>query len=201
MADATSIQIIGDWQRQMDVPLKQALLVGKDVFRRSGPKAVKQAVVWMAQSASKITPRAKKNRKVERDGSNGGYVNTYAKNSRKPVRVYQHQFRPTSPRPLEGTWEAAKKVASAGMAKRSWLWGLTKGRGRGPSGTSSVSGFKIGTDRVGYVKRNKLDYILKIMPTGWLGSVTRKATNRILGAAANRMKRDHAKGIERIRAR
>ena len=202
MATATTIKAVGNWNQKMAVTLDRALAVSRDLFRRSGPQACRHAVILMAQSASKMAPKAKKNRKVEYEGKNR-YVTTYSKDQGGshygPKRVYQRQFALGSDRPLEGTWEKAKLIANCGMAKRSWMWGLKQGKGYGPKGSSGVGTFKVGLDRVGFYKRNKLSYILKIMPSGWLRQVTEMATNRIMAQAARKLEKQFKQKVQRGR--
>ena len=199
MATITTIKAVGNWNQKMAVTLDRALAVSRDLFRRSGPQACRHAVILMAQSASKMTPKAKKNRKVLHHGSSRmKYVDTYIQGATSPRKVFEIQFRPNSPRPLSGTWEKAKLIKSAGMARRSWMWQLKAGN-TGPVGSSSIAAFLVGSDGCGFKKRNKLDYIIKILPIGWKASVVAAATNRIMAQAARKLEKQFKRKAQRGR--
>jgi len=201
MANEFTMRTVGNWSQKMAVPLSDALKVSKDLFRRSGPDACKHAVILMAQSARAMTPQAKKNRKVMSD-SRGKYVQ-YDRPGKNPAKVYKWMFNrgeSVSSRhgDFKGTWEGAKRIQNRGLAKRSWMWQL-EARRKPISGASLVAFTKEGTEQVGYVKHNKLDYILKIMPAGWLAAVTQKATNKIMAQAGRKLGKQFQRALTKVK--
>jgi len=180
----------------MEVPLSDALRVSKDLYRRSAPQACKHAVILMAQSAKVETPQSKPNRPVLREGRKR-YVEVYHKGGKAPTRVYVSQTQdPISD--LFGQWDKVRKIGGRGMAKRSWMWQL-KRESKPLRGATYARSFKVGEDRVGFVKRNKLDYILKIMAPGWLERATTKASNKIMAQAAKKLGAQFQRALFRVR--
>lgn len=194
MPENATIKALNDWKQEATAPLKVALEVSKDVFGREAPDACKHAVILMAQSAAKLAPKSRTQRQVV-SAAWGKYVDTYQQGKREPTRLWKHQFDDPKRYNLTGTWEQAKKIGNRGLGSRSWMWQLGGNRAPIP-GASYVSAFKAG-EKVGYVKRNKLSYIDKIMPTGWLAEVERLATNKIMGQAFAKLQKAQARAMER----
>jgi hypothetical protein len=187
MATEATLKIVGDWKIIGTAPLKDALAVSVAMFGRTTPEACKHAVTLMAQSAAAMTPKGKARRPVLRDVM-GPYVETWKQGDTSPKRLYKFKFMPgnmAKRQELTGDWEAAKRIANTGVGKRSWMWQL--GGGAAIPGASYVSAFKAGDKAVGYVKRNKMSYILKILPGGWQEVCAQKATNKILAQAAKKI--------------
>ena len=67
MAGAVSIKMLGDWRKEVGVPLRDALAVSMDICGRTGEEACKHAIILMAESARALARQAPKNRKVQHD--------------------------------------------------------------------------------------------------------------------------------------
>ena len=191
MANPVSIKMIGDWKKEIGVPLRNALAVSMDVTGRTGAEACKHAIILMAQSARALTPQSKKKRKVERDASNYGaeYVNVWSKG--RESRFYRWNFLRKSK--AKGTWEQAQQIKNRGLAKRSWIWGL-KALGKTMAGSRPMSGIAIvksilGEKSSGYILTDRMSYLLRILPAGWEQSVAMKAGNKIMAQARDKLQR------------
>lgn len=206
MAGAASLKLIGDWNAKVGVGLRDALSVSMDVAGRTGEQACQHALILMAQSARALTVTAKKNRQVLLDARLHGakYVENWVKGKTEPQRLYKFQFdgAANARDAIPGTWENARKIGNAGLAKRSWMWGLAKLKpmhtGKAIPGASRV--FAVTSEKVnGYIKENRLDYILKAMPSGWEASVAQAATNKIMAQARMRLERQWEREARRQR--
>jgi hypothetical protein len=146
-----------------------------------------------------LTPKAKKNRKVLNAGRGLKYVETYNKHG-AVKRLFQFRFtdKVSGAGRLDGTWEDAKRIGGSGLAKRAWMWQLASGSKWIPSATSA-SAFKVGNDRVGFVKRNKLAYIMKIMPPGWREIAANNATKKVMAQAAKKLGAQFQRALFRVR--
>jgi len=199
-----SLKIIGNWSKEIGVPLRDALAVSMDVIGKTGEQACRQAIIFMATSLSssknKLTPQSKKKRPVERDAQhhNTEYVNVWHKG--KQSRFYRWNFLRDSN--VKGTWEQAQQIKNSGLARRSWLWGL-KGLGK-EMGTNPIPGVAntisiLGDKACGYILRNSLSYMTKILPAGWEATVSRLAGNRIMGMARAKIERQWQSEMRRSR--
>lgn len=193
MASTATLKTIGNWDKQIGVPLADALGVSMDIMGRTGEEACRHALILMAQSARAMTKQAPKNRKVMRDQNGASYIEAFTK-AGQPTRVYKWQFGDRAPenRRLDGTWDEALTIGNRGLGKRSWMWGLAKlgakntgGAIRGTSAVFSVTGAQAN----GYIKENRLSYILKAMPAGWEAAVVLRAGNKIMAQARAKMER------------
>ena len=205
MASPASLQIIGDWRKEIGVPLRDALAVSIDVIGKSGEEACRQAVIFMAQAAASpsnnITPRAKRNREIKVDVKLHGakYVDIYKKGQSDPVRFYQFQAKRIS----DDAWTNARKIGNAGLARRSWMWGLkkldsSKVTSRPISGIARTFAIR-GKQACGYILQNSLSYLVKILPAGWEAIVERSAGNRIMAMARNKLERQWQSEMRRSR--
>jgi hypothetical protein len=197
MADPiVTLTPVGNWTQQTHTGLSNALAASMNIMNKTGEQACRQAIIFMAQSAGKLAKGSRrKNRQIHTD-EHGKYVNIYTQKRSDPYKAYEWMFSDDNMQErIKGTWENAKKIGSKGLAQRSWLWGLKRLGGRPKSapiaGTSIVQTIR-GPDASGYVKVNKLSYILKAMPAGWESMVAQSATNRILKIAAGKMERQAA---------
>ena len=189
MAGAVSIKMVGDWRKEVGVPLRDALAVSMDICGRTGEQACKHAIILMAESARARARQAPKNRKAQQDpsvrGKGGQYVDVWNQGRPRPTRRYRFQF-------SEESWESARVIYNRGLAQRSWMWGLAKlgartGGQRAPiRGASRVWTLRK-TGVSGYIKENRLDYIQKAMPAGWESLVALAATNKIMAQARNKL--------------
>jgi len=195
MAGMVSFKAIGNWNKQIGVPLRDALAVSMDITGRSGEQASRHALILMAQSARAVTKQARKNRRQRKD-EHGRYVEVWKGVMRK---LYQWAFSDDNPNRVEGTWDNAQQVGARGLAKRSWMWGLArlgaKKTGKQISGTSKV--YTIKSEKVnGYIKENRLDYITKVLPGGWELEVARRAGNKIMAQARNKLQAKWRKAMK-----
>jgi hypothetical protein len=184
---AGGIQFVKDWKKEMQVPLTSALSVTHELCGRSLAEACKHAIILMAQSARKLTPQARKRRKIERDGRRQFYT-AYRKTGVK------RWYLPSRSEPdYEAKKDAWGRVRNVGLAKRSWMWGLKGLKGSGDTG--KPMGGMAQLERVltrtvgGFILRNKLPYIAGIMPAGWDGAVQQTAANRIMKQAQLKLER------------
>ena len=189
---ASALQTVGDWKKEIGVPLRDALAVSMNIMGRTGEEACRHSMILMAQSARAATKQSKVKRPVlkETDQGLGEYVETYNQGNGTPSRVFKFRFSPTiaAEDRLPGTWQQAKRIANRGMAKRAWMWGLNKigasNTGKPYPGTSrfySILGEKV----CGYIKENRLSYIAhrNAMDAGWEAAVERTAGNKIMAQA------------------
>ena len=203
-----SIQAIGDWKSEIGVPMKTALAVTMETLAVDGEKACRRYLILAAKAARKMTKTARKNRPIERDivmGRELQFVTVYAKNG-EPKKLHKHRFGPSADPAtrLEGTWEGAKVIGNAGLAKRSWFWSLGRFGLKSPRppirGTSRLLSIRQATV-AGYIKENRLDYIHAAMPAGWEQRIAVGVGNKIMGQARDQLKRRWARqmGIQNWR--
>jgi hypothetical protein len=205
---AATLTVLGDWPQEINSTLQKALAASMFMCGRTGEEACKHALILMAQSASKMTPKAPARRPVEtnsqfrhllRKNENGS---TY-KEARQAGRYMGYYFKWTAMRlnqqpnpdvPLFGnTRNSVAMIAKSrrGLAQRSWFWGL--GQVGGFEGKPLAGAYRMFTinsgdgKTVGYGKEDRLGYIAKIMPSGWNQSVAQLAGNKIMKMAANRI--------------
>ena len=187
------LKILGNWRKEVGVPLGDALAVSMDVMLRNGKEACKHAMILMAQSARALTKKAKANRPIKTNNAGAEYVEIYRQGER-PFRRYKFQYDTDDPKwKAEGTWKDAKRIPERrrGLAKRSWMWGLAKLKpgmhtGWAIPGLSKVWAIT-GTQWSGYIKENRLPYVQKIMGPGWEAKVTTTAGNKIMAQARNKI--------------
>ncbi|MFH1603761.1 MAG: hypothetical protein ABIH03_07625, partial [Pseudomonadota bacterium] len=107
-----------------------------------------------------------------------------------------------------GTFEGAREIRGRGLAKRSWMWGLSaiKGDVAGYRGAGAARKPLLGVARAytvgrgdvqGYVLENHLSYMLKIIPPGYEAICARKATNLIMKRAEMKMVKDFERSVGR----
>jgi hypothetical protein len=207
MASIASIKMVGDWTKQVSMPLHDYIGISMDVLGRNGEQACKHAIIKMAQSARAQTPQSPKNRKIERDGElRGAQFVTVFKSNGEESRIYKFQFDKRAQREgsaLKGTWEQARNIAHRGLAKRSWMWGL-KAFGKDDSGQKPLNGVTtlktvLGEKSCGYVLTDKLTYLMKILASGWSAAVGQAYGNQVMHAAARKIERDVARELSQAR--
>jgi len=198
MPQEFTIRAVNDWRGEMRTDLSRALRVSMDVWNRDGEQATKHMLIVMAQSARASTPQAKKRRKVLRD-ERGQYVEIYRNGEAR--KTYRWMFEGSSPM-RRGTWEGVRNIPSRGLAKRSWMWGLSRVGGKGDkrkpiAGTSVVAQLRRGRRAVGWQKTNRLGYIDDIMPSGYQRIAESKAVNKVMKQAETRMVRAYERKVGR----
>jgi len=196
---AVTAKMVGDWSKQMAVPLGNALQATTELTGKDGRKAVEQAMVYMARSAKAATKQAKKNRKVLKGDRGVKYVEKIYKDG-KIKRLYEAGFPDSRGR----TWATAKEITSRGLAKRSWMWGVAglrggKVKGHAIAGVNTMAEF-LSPTKVGLIMTNKLNYILKAAPAGVAEIAAQKASNQIMAQAAKKMERKFSVEIPRLAA-
>jgi len=184
-----NLKMIGSWKKEMQVPLGQALAVTHEFCGRSLAEACKHAIILMAKSAGKLTPQARKRRKIEHEGRRQFYT-AYRKTGIKRWYLPSRRREPDAYAIAKEKWGI---IRNRGLAKRSWLWGLKGLQGAGNTGKElgGVTGMvKVLTKTVGgFILQNKLNYLLKIMPAGWEMSVQQSAANKIMKQAQMKLER------------
>lgn len=198
------IKMVGDWRQGITDPLGMALATSVAVCGRTMAEACKHAIILMAQSAAALTPQAKRKRKIERDMRLHGaeYVTVHKKEGAQS-RIYKFKFNPIEQArsgALKGTWEQAQNIANRGLAKRSWMWGL-RGLGQ-PSVSRPIPGVAyvksiISETHAGYILRDTLKYLIKILPAGWEQTVKQKAENKIMRQAKMKLEREWGSAMRR----
>jgi hypothetical protein len=162
----------------------------------------------MAQSAAKLTKIAVKSREVVRNPSFRHYI------KKEQYKQIAMRDGPDALKPYYA-WTATKlmqggkwkpifanskaviaRIKSRGLGRRSWGWSF--GKGKPIDGVTQMYSL-VGKDRgpymsdnmtVGYVLRNRLDYITKALPAGWEQDVESKASNKLMAQAAKKMEYD-----------
>ena len=189
MADSITLEQVGNWRKELGVPLAQALSVSMNVTGKTGEKACRQALIFMAQSAGRLATRARKNRRMFKD-EHGQYVNIWSKGVMR--KLYRWAFSKSVSNSLTGTWPEAREIGSRGLAKRSWMWGLAqlgkRSKSRPIAGTWKLATIR-STTLNGYMLTNKLGYISKVMPAGWEQEAQRLGTNRVMAQARSKLQR------------
>lgn len=203
MSNAFTLKVIGEWDKEIGIPLQTAMKVSMETLNKTGLEALGRCIVMMAQAVRKMTPKSGKLRTVIKEVKDGlgPYVNVWSQKTDNRVgRIYQWQFSQDNPNRLDGTWEQAKKIANSGMAQRSWFWGL-----RGLPGAPAFQGkpypgiaklLKLrgsGDETAGYILENRLAYMTKILPSDYEAQAVRSVGNKTLADAARRMEQNFAR--------
>jgi hypothetical protein len=213
-------QTVGNWEKSIQVPLREAMQMSMEVLGRTGEEVTKSTVILMAQAARSRTPSAKAFRDVE---DNPDFEHLIRKGSKQVQQIRQgtrdpdfyFRFRAEAWRQGkdEPYWRYANKrtqlnrIHNAGLAKASWFWPLAsagksnptrfvdkKGRTRFYPVSESSGGM---TYR-GFQLDNRLHYITKIMPSGWPEKVEKAVANRIMGMMRNKVRRDYLNSMKRF---
>lgn len=198
-------KLVGDWKKEMNVPLSTALQASIDVIGRTGEEACRHAIILMSQSASAITETSPQKRKIMRDPAFGGtgkgnrlkgsrYIEVWNQGDKQATKLFEYRWKfgfRDKPK-LTGTFEEARTIVHRGLAKRSWMWGL--GRFGKHTARAGIRGlFKIhtilGETVSGYVKENRLGYLAKAMPAAWPQMVEQAAANKIMKQAQMKLQR------------
>ena len=193
---------LGDWANGIRVPLRDVLGVSMAICGRTGEEACKHAIILMAQSARAAAKESARRRPV---GQNATFRHLLRKEQ------YRVQRQKGADMSAYYKWAALKLrqppndhrlifanqprevaiIGNRGLLKRSWMWGLSRLGGKEPSGKQIPGVNRIWTimgDRVsGYIKENRLSYVIKGMPGEWEADVERKAGNKIMAQARNKI--------------
>jgi hypothetical protein len=224
MAGDFSIRAVNNWRAEMHASMSDALRVSRDVFNRNAAQATKHMIIVMAQSARAMTKQSPGYRPSKTD-EHGEYVERW--DDGKVSKIYRWMFsqsyleREAASRGYggeagmrryvagRGTWEGATTIRNRGLAKRSWMWGLSGIRGdiagymgagaakRAIPGVSVGSEIRRGSQVVGHMITNRLGYLLKILPSGWQAAVEQKAVNKVMKQAEMKMVKEFERDIGR----
>lgn len=211
MASMATLKVLGDWKKDIGVPLRDALAVSMEVFGYTGEKACRQCIYFMTQSASHITVKGQTKRPVY---DNPDFKHLVRKAQYKKIRqergrdALKFYFKHTAWYLQQDDHPAARlgglqrfankpqplaKIGNVGLAKKSWMWGFGSGRPiQGVTELSAVTelrGEAFGQSGTvnGYVLNNRLKYVIQALPAGWETSVGTSATNRIMGRFRDQM--------------
>jgi hypothetical protein len=205
MPRAVTMQAIGDWNKQMDVPLANALAASIELTGRQGRRAVVASMVMMAQTARKVTKQSKPNRKIQRDGNIKYFERERGGDS---ARVFEYWWKSAgvSDNPWvkgNASFEDARKIKNRGLAKRSWMWGIkdisnSAAISKPIPGVTDLQEF-IGRE-CGMVLTNRLSYIRDAAPADVEDQAARAASNRIMAMAAKSMEKTYGVTVPRLAA-
>lgn len=206
MVSANQIKFIGDWSKEIDVPLQNAMNIGIELAGESGAKACRRAIIYMANAAKNLTKIAPKKRKVRRDkdvpGRGGEYVETYTGEG-AVSRLYRFMFSDPFFATVVGKFEDAVKIGARGLARRSWFWGLSEimppKDSRPPIPGVGKLHTILGQNESGYMLENRLNYIDQVTPANVENQAARKASERIMAAEANKMMRRFGTSIRELK--
>jgi hypothetical protein len=187
MPSLTTMQIIGDWDKQVQVPLRDALHAYVDATGRSGEKTCRDTIVAMARALASprgnLTKTARAKRPIKGgQGRNRHFMQlTQARHEGNGIKWYAWMWGAKMSNRLHWpSFDYARSITNAGMARRSWMWSLrkygAKSVGKPMAGASRAYTFKRG-DVAGYVKQNRVNYIMKAMNPSW-GSAKREAERK-----------------------
>jgi hypothetical protein len=206
MASGISLRQLNDWKGEIGTLARNALYVSRSVCGRDGKEACKHFLILSAQSAAALTPQAKATRKVEPNPffthlmRTAQYKVQRMKDSswRHMRRYYQFQARHFNLK--DGQTHAygnhpdrLSRVGNAGLAKRSWMWGLRDigyTNGSRPLVGVADTSILLGETACGLILTNRLGYLLKILPAGWFETCQNNAAKKVIGQARIKMQKD-----------
>jgi len=192
-----TIETFGRWDKRLEVPLHNALSSFVELTGKDGRKACEMAIVMMARSAAKMTTRAKKNRKTQKD-SHGKYV-AVREFDPNPKKYYEWMFSDKNAHHYpfaEGkTFDDFRLVANAGLAKRSWFWGIigldkkASLEARRPIPRIATLAEFISKTKAEIELTNRLGYIDKVTPADIQEQAAKNATNQIMAQVAKQIEK------------
>lgn len=208
----------------MHSQLSIALRVSRDVWGRNAMQATKHMLIVMAQSMGAMTKQSPKRRPVKTD-NHGSYVERWKNGTVRKDYKWMHSEERQAAQissmkatwgkvyksRLLGSWESAQAIRNRGLAKRSWLWGLSsiKGDVAGFTGAGShrppiagvVQAHSINAQGViGHILTNRLSYINATIPPNYQQIAESKAINKVMKQAEMKMVREFEREIGRVAA-
>lgn len=196
----TTIKLDGSAGNLLAARLQAVLTRSVQEIRRSAPEACKHAVIVMAGSAAKATPKGKALRPA-RDNplfrhllrkSQYKKLGQAGKDLRPYFKLTGFKLRqpPNQPKSLYANQRRAiTKIRRVGTAKSSWAWGLRKlnkaaaAQQREIPGVTTVENWMHGNlqngGSAGTLMDNRLSYVEKIMGSGWHDRVLAASLNLI----------------------
>lgn len=203
-ASETTFKMVGDWSKQMDVPIGNALAATVDLTGRSGRQACEMGMVYMARAARARTKQSKKNRKIGTDAYGRHVIVDRTDSMGKLIKIHQWKTQPTA---ADGpTWEAVKNIRRRGLAKKSWMWGIKGLRGGSSIDTTQERSGVVTLDEqvsdlsCGYIMTNRLPYINKAAPHDVEAQAAASASNQIMAQAAKALERKFGVEVPRLAA-
>ena len=209
MADSIVIEALGDWGKQIQIPLERAMTASMQQFGKSSDQVTKQMMDFETTSARVLTPEAQKTREVMfnpyfRHLMKRSQYKKYSKDANRYRGYFKYAawfFKqpPKLPAFRYGNdMTKLAKIARRGLAQRSWRWGLQplgipsewnpiQGTQELYEYRATISGASV---TAGWKKVNKLNYLPAIMPPGWKQSVETAAVNRTLGMVREGLRRE-----------
>lgn len=211
------LQALGEWDKEVGVPIDRAISASMRVMGRTAFDATKQAVILMAQSARAMTPQSRSRRGIVRGTQRmGPYVQDWTGADRRggvPSKIYRFFFSPDfdpntirdgafkssalAARKRFNSFDEARVIRMRGLAKASWMWGLRRLGGTGVAAhrdrhrVASAGSFKSDArGEAGHWINNALSYIIKVMPASWQSDVQRLAGNKMMAQARRRLEND-----------
>ncbi len=199
-----ALTAVGDWNKQIDVPLVNTMMSGIEICGRSGRQACEMAMVYMARAARRRTKQAAARRKIKtgKTANNVSYKYVECWGGRDvPVRVPDFSVRPKNELSNYSWEDVLKNIASRGLAKRSWFWSIRKLRD-GKAIPNATSLYSITTPKVcGLILANRLNYIRAVTPAGVEGMAAAAASNQIMAQVAKKMEREFGIKSPRLAAK
>ena len=202
----TTMKMVGNWSKQMDIPLHNALQATTELTGKSGRSAVERAIVLMAKTAASrnntiIAKKKMKVRTAKRSNGKGSlkFVEKYSSDG-GTVKRWQFQY----PNSKGQTWDQAKLIGNRGLARRSWFWGLA-GLKKHPAISKAIKGVTslqefFETHSAGMILTNKLNYIHKATVANIQEIAARSASNQIMAQAAKALERQYGVVVPRLAA-
>ena len=228
-SDAT-LKMVGDWSKQMDIPIENTFNAAIELTGRSGKQVCGMALVYMARSASRMTKEARVKRDV-RMGKYGKYVVRYTQGKKAGrARIdWKWMFKDENPKGRHKkaatkrghdvrvlayhrnrTWEQGKLIPRRKLAKRSWMWGIrglrdSESLGGRAKASKPIPGVTwreeiVGNVQCGYVLKDSLSYIFKAAPSDVEQRAATQAANNIMAVAARQMERQFGIEVPRLAA-
>lgn len=206
MEDVVTIRMVRDWRKSF-TPLQDAIHVNLAMFKKDLEGACRSTIYFMAQSASKMVPKGMKERPVfpnfrfrhllTAEGYKAARITGRDMSAYFKFRAIKLRQSPRLPIERYGNSERSlAKIARAGTGARAWMWTLGGTQAKvdkdilsyaelfpvhGSAGPYLSNKPNLVT---GFILRNKLSYMMKIMPSGWEKRVEELAIKKIMGRAA-----------------
>jgi hypothetical protein len=199
-----ALTAVGDWNKQIDVSLVNAMMAGIEICGRSGRQACEMAMIYMARSARRMTKQAEARRKVKTGTTSNNVAYKYAEiwdGRDVPVHVPDFTVRPKNELSNYSWEDVLKNIAARGLAKRSWFWSIKKLRD-GKAIPNATSLYSITTPKgCGLIMANRLNYIRAVTPAGVEGMAASAASNQIMAQVAKKMEREFGIKSPRLAAK
>lgn len=199
--EALKIQMIGNWKKEMNTSLADAINYTYNFTGRSIQEACKHAIILMTGSAKTVTPQAKKNRTIQTDEHGKHYLvyNRWGEAKRIYKWAVEDEYGHARLwKKYHGWFGAVRLIEGRGLAKRSWRWGLKgldkKMESKPIPGVGTLQEYKSKTEG-GYILTNTLHYLGKILKPGWEQEVNISAARQVMGQARKKLEGKWKSGV------